>query len=82
MADGSLPSLAATRPLLARGWIVKSAMEDCWSGPGVGDPENPGLGHECVDTEAEAHVFGNRADAEDEAATYNCGARVLEVTRD
>ena len=61
------------------GWIVKSAVEDAWSGPGVGDPDNPALGHECVYSESEAHVFDDEDEAIEESWTYNCGADVLRV---
>lgn len=61
------------------GWIVKSAVEPVWSGPGIGDPDDLSLGHACVDSESEAHVFDNEADAYAESLTYKCGAIVLPV---
>lgn len=75
---GRLTDADVTRaPVLRRGWIVKSVGKDCWSGPDV--CELPELGHDCVFTEAQAHVFTDRAEAEEEARTYNCGAHVLRV---
>ena len=59
-------------------YIVKSRVEDVWSGSGVGDPEMPELGRECVDRKDKAHRFEALEDAEDEACTYNCGAFVLD----
>jgi hypothetical protein len=64
---------------LSAGYVVKSACEDVWSGSGPGDPENPALGRECVDSLAKAHVFRDIDEAEAEASTYRGGAHVVPV---
>jgi hypothetical protein len=72
-----LPSV----PLLQEGYVVKSACEAVWSGSGPGDPENPSLGHECVDSLVEAHRFDDLAEAAAEAETYRGGAYVMQGDR-
>ena len=60
-------------------YIVKSSIEDTWSGSGPGDPDFPPLGRECVDDPALAHPFDDLNEAVDEACTYNQGAFVLDA---
>ncbi len=66
---------------LPEAYVVKSASEDLWSGSGPGDPENPALGHVCVDSLAEAHRFYDLAEAVAEASTYRGGAFVMQGSR-
>ena len=68
---------------MERGYIVKGAKsgeDEVWSGPKK-ICDAPEIGNEVVFREEEAHLFETRAEAEEEAGTYNPRAHVLYMTR-